>query len=183
MRTGDASGLRPVFDHNALDILLLVTLLAHLGEVCSAVHRKAEDYLALGRWDQQEGRHDDAVAMFEAALRAAGMPDVRSSARLALARLHKRLGRFEEAIELWHQETGNGTRQGKAEALVELARASEHQVRDFAAAETLTRRALKLGEVATINGSSAPASPQVGRDALEHRLARVVRRRTRINQH
>ena len=53
-RRFEAAGLRPVFDHNALDILSLVTLLAHLGKVCSGVDGEAEDYLALGRWDQQD---------------------------------------------------------------------------------------------------------------------------------
>ena len=93
------------------------------------------------------------------------------------------VGRLTEAIDLWRQEADGGTPQGKAEALVELAKVSEHRSRDFAAAETLTRRALKQGEVAAVHGVPAPPSPQLTRAALEHRLARLVRRRTRVSAH
>lgn len=181
-RTGNAAGLRPVFDHNALDVLSLVTLLAHLGKVCSAGDGEAEDYLALGRWDQQEGRPNEAAVMFQSALRAACASKELSAARLSLARLHKRGDRLDEAIDLWQQEADDGTPTGKAEALVELAKVYEHRSRDFAAAEALTRRALALGEAASVRDLSEPASPQLGRAALEHRLARLVRRRARVSE-
>lgn len=178
LRTGNAASLRGVFEHNALDILSLVTLLAHLGQVCGGdADGGADDFLALGHWDQYQGRLPEAIVMYRVALKVAQTQEQRSTARRRLAHLYRRLGSSNEAVGLWREEARRGSAEGKVKALVELAKVEEHERRDFVAAEALVQRALNLLDVATAR-SVRPIEAQLRRDALEHRLGRVQRRLT-----
>lgn len=177
LRTGSAGPLRGVFHHNALDILSLVSLLAHLGHLAGGIGTaRAEDYLALGRWDESEGRLAEAASVYATALEVSEEGEARSTARWRLAHVYRRLHRLEDAAHLWRREVeSGGPVQARLGALVELAKLEEHRRRDFAAAEALTRRALSLREVAALRGA-ARMPPQLRQEALEHRLWRLSRR-------
>ncbi len=181
VRTGRCSGLRGVFEHNALDILSLVSLVSHLGRVLAGVDASAEDYLALGHWDESARRMTAAVAAFTSALVEAETEEQRSTARRRLARLHKRAGKIDQATPLWREETENGPPHGRLEALIEIAKVSEHQLRDFQAAESLTRRALEVRERVDV-APAAPRKSQLERPALEHRLDRLTRRISAVSR-
>ena len=177
VRRGEARPLRAVFKHNALDILSLVVLAAHLGRLWSTSAREdPDDCLALARCEESEGRVLEAIALYEAALGSGLDGDLRAYARRRMACLCRRRGRWEDAARLWQEEAGDGGPVGRRlEALVELAKLEEHRRRDYAAAEALTRRALSLLEVVSIrDGSSGICLVQ--REALEHRLWRLRRR-------
>jgi uncharacterized protein YprB with RNaseH-like and TPR domain len=177
MHTGRADPLRAVFHHNALDILSLAALLSHLGHVVGGTFpADGEDYVALARWDEAEGRLADAASAYDLALQVSDEGAARSTARGRLAHLYRRQSRLEEAARLWREETeSGGPVEGRLAAMVEVAKLEEHRWRRYAEAETLTRRALSLLEVETLRRAS-PMHPQLRREALEHRLQRLIRR-------
>lgn len=177
VRRGEAGPLRSVFRHNALDILSLAGLLAHLGRLVGrGTPVDADDCLAVARWDESEKRLADAARLYAAALEGGVEGDARALALRRLARLYRRQGRWQDAARLWQEEAGNSGVPGrKLEALIELAKLEEHRCRDYTAAEALTRRALSLLEVMDLRGQE-PAVPALSREALEHRLWRLQRR-------
>ena len=176
MRGGRAGALGAVFRHNALDILSLVTLAAHLGHVVGGkVDGDADHCLAVARWDEAEGRLDEAARLYERAWRLSPGGEAGASAVERLARIHRRLGRWEEAERLWWEEEERSPAPGRRlRGLVESAKLAEHRRRDYAAASALTQRALTLLEVQSLRGSGPALAGQ--RAALEHRLRRLQRR-------
>jgi len=179
-RRGEARPLGAVFRHNALDILSMVTLLAHLGRLAGgSPPPDPDDCLALARWDESEGRVEDAARLYAVALAGGADGETGSIALRRLARLYRRLDRWEDAARLWREEAENGgPPERRLEALVELAKLEEHRRRNYAAAEALTRRALSLLEMAALSGGGR-ATHLPRREALEHRLWRL-RRRQRV---
>jgi len=176
-RRGEAGPLRAVFRHNALDILSLVSLLAHLGQIIGGdTPADPDDCVALGRWDEAEGRLADARRLYAAALDGGADGEGRALALRRLAHLYRRLGRWEDAARLWREEAeSGGAPERRLEALIELAKLEEHRRRDYAAAEAVTRRALLVVELLTLRGGGRTA-PSLRREALEHRLWRLRRR-------
>ena len=176
LRAGRSSALSTVFRHNALDILSLVTLLACLGRlVGDEAPAGPEDCLALARWDESEGRTQEATALFESALAASTREDSRSLAFRHLVRLYRRRGKWTDLGRvLWLHAQEGGTPADRLHALIELAKLEEHRHRNYAAAETLTRQALATAEV--IGLASRWSVTSRWREALEHRLLRLRRR-------
>ena len=176
LRFGRAAPLEAVFRHNALDILSMVTLLAHLAHVVGGKGRRdAADCLALARWDEAEGRASEAMSLYEAALERDGDEYQRMHAVRALRRMYRREARWSEmAAILESVAQGHSTAEHRLEALVGLAKLKEHQQRRFGEAESLTRRALTLVEVLETRGRLC--DPSLSREALLHRLGRLRRR-------
>ena len=176
LRFGRAAPLEAVFRHNALDILSMVTLLAHLAHIVGGKGaRDAADCLVLARWDEAEGRVSEAARLYEAALDGSDDEHSRMHAVRALMRLYRRDARWPDMAALLEGvATGHATSEHRLEALVGLAKLKEHQQRQLAEAESLTRRALTLVEVAEARGRAGDAS--VSRAALLHRLERLRRR-------
>jgi uncharacterized protein YprB with RNaseH-like and TPR domain len=177
LRFGRAAPLEAVFRHNAMDILSMVTLLAHLAHVVAGKRpRDAADCLALARWDEAEGRVSDATSLYEAALEHDGDEHLRMRAVRALTRLYRREARWADMVALLESvANGHATAEHRLEALVALAKLKEHQQRRFAEAESLARQALALSEAREARGRPSDAS--FSREALQHRLARLRRRR------
>lgn len=176
LRFGRAAPLAAVFRHNALDILSMVTLLAHLGSLVGGNGpHEAADCLALARWEEAEGRTSEAMTLYEAALEE-GDEHLRMHAVRALVRLYRRDGRWRDMAALLESVAhGHTTAEHRLEALVGLAKLKEHRQRQLAEAESLARRALTLLEVAQLR--RGPVSGSSSREELEHRIARLRRRR------
>jgi len=176
LRAGRSNALSAVFRHNALDILSLVTLVACLGRlVGDEAPADPEDCLALARWDESEGRLQEATVLFESALAASTREGSRSLAYRRLVSLYRRQGRWGDLCRVLRRHAqGSGPADDRLHALVELAKLEEHRRRDYAAAETLTRRALSTAEVIGLAPGLSVTSPS--REALEHRLLRLRRR-------
>ncbi len=171
LRRGQAAPLRAVFRHNLLDVLSLVTLTAHLGARAGEhVTGDAEHLLALGIWDEAEGRTEQATRLYEAALSAGGGGE----AARRLARLYRRYGRWEAAERLWLDEAARAPAPRRLAAHVELAKIAEHRARDPARAREHARRALALTDVMVLRGHPV----EEVRGALFHRLARLEHRLT-----
>ena len=176
LRFGRAAPLEAVFRHNALDILSMVTLLAHLAHVVGGKGaRDAADCLALARWDEAEGRASEATSLYEAALdarRRRAPANARRSRPHAAIPSRGALGRHGGAAGE-RRERATRRAEHRLEALVALAKLKEHRQRRFDEAESLTRQALALSEAREARGH--PCDGPFSREALLHRLARLRR--------
>jgi uncharacterized protein YprB with RNaseH-like and TPR domain len=176
LRFGRAAPLEAVFRHNALDILSMVTLLAHLSDAVSArAVREPADCLALARWEEAEGHLADARSLYETAFRQSADEGERMQAARALLRLYRWESRWPETEEMLLNVVENHeTSEHRLEALVALAKLKEHRQRRFDEAESLTRQALVFVEAR--EARYLRVDETFSREALLHRLARLRRR-------
>lgn len=174
LRTGEASPLRAVVDHNRQDVVSLGLLVAHLASRLAAApardHEPAGDVAALGRAYARRRRFDEAIACCEAAV--GGATDPRQRERLASerARILRMAGRHEDSASAW-QELAEARGGLAAVAWVQLAKHLEHVRRDPVAALDAADRALALLERQRALGRDLPR--------LEHDL---VGRRARLRR-
>lgn len=170
----DATSLAPVFNHNAMDVCTLVTLMARIADILA--HRMeletAREYAALARWHDEWGETDVACACYQT---ANTKPDSDWQTRWAESMHHKRRGNPDRAVELW--STMSNQYPWSVPPLIELAKFFEHQAQDLNAAgryvETALARAIRNRQL----------NRQLGEDdellALRHRLKRIQRKERR----
>jgi uncharacterized protein YprB with RNaseH-like and TPR domain len=166
--------LVPVFKHNAMDVLSLVTLVAHLGGLYrNSQPQLTADELALARSCEQDGHAEEALTRYRSAL-ARGLPPVpRDEAERRLSLLYKRLGRWADAVAIWDAIVRRPENRSVFPHL-ELAMYSERQERDYASALEHTQNALELLRRHHIRLGAAGAADQ--ELALERRLTRLQSR-------
>ncbi|MHB8574616.1 MAG: ribonuclease H-like domain-containing protein [Dehalococcoidia bacterium] len=173
VRTGRFRAVIPVFEHNALDVLSLVTLTAHLCDLFGGDGaRSAEDRFALGRACEADGLDQQAIANFRAALEIGLTQADQRGCEERLSLLCRRLGRWDEAVALWETVIGRANNR-QLYAYVELAKYHEHVARDFARAAECTRDGLALLERHHLRYGAATAAD---RAALLARIERLERR-------
>jgi len=196
LRTGDGRHLSPVFDHNLLDVLSMVTLAGRLGGLHNrpqlALDDDPADLVALARCFERHGRGgsrgseaadagDNVEQCYREALRHGLAEPAAAIARMRLAALHKRRGQWDQAIELWSQVAAGCSEPWRRSSLIELAKWAEHQAKDYGRAITWAHRALEDGEscragaqVAAAVGARPPADG--ASEALRHRILRLQRK-------
>jgi len=142
LRTRDARPLGGVFYHNAMDVVAMAALLAHVNEMIMKPYEgRVEhglDFIALGKLFEDLGHWDEAARLFEHGLQ---FEITESNFGLAVKRLsilQKRRGDFEEAIRLWEKAAA----EGHIYAHIEMAKYYEHKRRDVKSAIQWTRSAL-----------------------------------------
>lgn len=166
----------PVFEHNALDILSLVTLTSHLCDFFSGdAARSAEDRFALGRACEADGLHTQSVANYRAALELGLQPSLQHDCEQRLSVLYRRMGRWEEAQALWEMVAQRSNNR-QLYPYVELAKYHERVSRDFGRALQATRDGLALLESHHIRFGAAG---EADRDELMRRIARLEQRHAR----
>lgn len=177
VRTDDARPLRPVFEHNRLDLLSLATLAARLArQYADPFDPEVEDGVDL--WSlacvfEDLGRSERAARCYERALELLDATDARAEIMVRLGKLYRRLRLLEDAVTVWRRLTESGhTFTGFAH--VELAKHYEHAVRDYREAERLTLQALAALDLRAQRGG--PWRVEQERRELEHRLARLRRK-------
>ena len=169
LRTGDATPLKGVFYHNAMDVVAMAALLSH---VASIFHDPFDgrvqhglDFIALGKLYEDLRQWDVAARLFEHGLTLDLTETDFGSALERLSHLQKRRGDIGEAVRLWEQAAA----QGHIYAHVELAKHYEHRVRDLAEALKWAKSALEL-----VKESELPAyMKKHWKQELDHRLARL----------
>jgi len=169
--------LLPVFEHNALDILSLVTLAVHLTDFMSGDGiESALDRLALARVCERDGHFSEAAEHYAGAL-GAGLPPVpRDEAEQRLSLLHKRAARWDEATEIWYRIAYRPENR-LVYPLLELARYCERQRHDLPASVVHLEHALALLRRHHLRLGSAGAEAQA--DRIHRRLLRLRARDAR----
>ena len=145
LRTGDASPLVPVFDHNRHDVLALVALTGTMGRLLSGdpgPDLPALDLLSLGRIYEDHGVFDRSILCYELALEGGLTGPTRTKALQRLSLIHKRLRQDERAVEIWLSLVNRG---GLVSLFpfIELAKYYEHRARDPHQALQVVERALE----------------------------------------
>ncbi len=150
LRTGDASPLKGVFYHNAMDVVAMAALLSR---VASMLHdpfngnvQHGLDFIALGKLYEDLNQWDLAARLFEHGLTLDLTEADFGSALERLSILQKRRGDRDEAVRLWEQAAA----QGHVYAHVELAKHFEHRLRDYKTALKWTRQAERLVKTAEL---------------------------------
>lgn len=170
LQTGDGRGMRRVMYHNAMDVLSMVTLAAHLLDVFSRPAERihvAEDHLALAQWHEAAGRAAMAEPSYRAALRGHLRPDDQLKVHARYAAFLKRAGRRTEAVEHWEALFTSAPRE--IGPCIELAKYYEWEAGDFASAMGWTKVALRAAAK-----SPAGWEKQAALEELRHRLDRLA---------
>jgi hypothetical protein len=180
LRTQDARPLGGVFYHNAMDVVAMAALLAHISEMLADPYggrvEHGLDFVALGKLYEDLNHWDEAARLFERGLesvsaKSPGLDLTESDFGVAVKRLailQKKRGDIEQAVRLWEKAAG----QGHIYAHIELAKYYEHKKRDARTAIEWARSARK-----EVEGTDLPA--YIRRHWLEeidHRLARLERK-------
>lgn len=172
LRTGDASPMAGVFYHNAMDVVAMAALLAHISELLADPYNgRVEhglDFIALGKLFEDLGHWDEAARLFERGLELGLNESDFGVAVKRLSILQKKRGDASQAIRLWEQ----AAQRGHIYAHIELAKYYEHKMRD---AET----SLKWARSARAEVERADLPPYIRKHWLgeiDHRLQRLERK-------
>ena len=180
LRTGDARPLAGVFYHNAMDVVAMAALLAHMNDILeNPFEGKVQhglDFVALGKLFEDLGHWEQAARLFERGLESnpstgSGQGLDESDFGVAVKRLsilQKRRGDLEEAVRLWEEAAGRG----HLYAFIELAKYYEHKQRDLKLAMKWTKSAWKHVEKIEM-----PAYMRKHwLEEIEHRMERLNRK-------
>lgn len=135
LRTGNFRPLVPVFTHNAYDILSLACLTAIVPAAFRDPGRLSHpaEMAALARWFHREGMLEEALRLFDAALRRPLREELLWGALWEAAEIERRLGRTEAAVARW-SELSAIANPFQAQALEKLAIYYEHHEKNPAMA-------------------------------------------------
>ncbi|MCJ7584237.1 MAG: ribonuclease H-like domain-containing protein [Anaerolineales bacterium] len=169
LRSGDATPLKGVFYHNAMDVVALAAMLNHTSHMLAdPLHESIEhglDRIALAKLFEDLGKWDEAARLYERGLEQQ-LPETdfwQAVKRLSL--LQRRRGDLSEAARLWEKAAA----EGHVYAHIELAKYYEHRLRDHAAALEWTRKAMeRVGEL------------DIPRYEYDHWIAELEYRRKRL---
>ena len=172
LRTGDARPLVGVFYHNAMDVVAMAALLAHMNDMLQNPYegkvQHGLDFIALGKLFEDLGHWDEAARLFERGLESQINEADFGLAVKRLSILQKKRGDVGEAIRLWE----SAAERGHLYAFIELAKHYEHKVRDARSALKWTKSALMQVEKV-----DQPAYMRKFWEAeIEHRLERLNRK-------
>lgn len=169
LRTGDATPLKGVFYHNAMDVVAMAALLSLVASMLADPHgselEHGQDVVALAKLFEDLNRWDDAAVLYERGLKTT-LPEAdfwQAVRRLSI--LQRRRGDMETALELWRQAAV----EGHVYAHVELAKYFEHSRRD-----PLSAREWTLSAIQHVREANLPKYMfQHWMEELEHRLKRL----------
>ena len=169
LRTGDASEMKGVFYHNAMDIVALAALFNHtaamLHDPFDEHIQHGLDVIALAKLHEDLDRWETAARLYERGLEMDLGEENFWKAVHRLSVLQKRRGDLDEAVRLWKQAAA----QGHIYAYVELAKHYEHRRRDYLEAQKWAQSALER-----VNTSDLPAYiREHWKVELEHRIDRL----------
>ena len=169
LRSGDASEMKGVFYHNAMDIVALAALFSHtanmLHDPFDESIQHGLDVVALAKLHEDLDRREMAARLYERGLEMNLDEEDFWKAVHRLSVLQKRRGDIDEAVRWWEQAAA----QGHIYAHIELAKHYEHSKRDYLEAQTWATKALEH-----VNSTDLPAYIRAHWQAeLDHRLKRL----------
>ncbi len=171
LRSGDARELARVVEHNRLDILSMVALLAHAVSLYGRPEEHADrlppsDLFSLGRLHHVQGDRDRGREVMDRAVRSGLEESQEAQVLWLMAKAHRQAGEWERAVEAWERLVSLAP--DDPAPYVELAKHYEHRG---------NRLDLALEWVARAKQSAGASG--VGLAALEHREARLRKKLAR----
>ena len=169
LKTGRFELLTDVLEHNEQDIASLCVLLNHMAWLYEHPEqvRFGEDVFSMGVALEKLHHTEEARTCY----RLVNHGRMRAQGQLRLATSYRRGGEKQAARQVWQGMIDR--REGGVTPYVELAKHYEHVEKDYAAALTMTRRAMALLAEPTLFEN---ASVQETRNALQYRYDRLKRR-------
>jgi uncharacterized protein YprB with RNaseH-like and TPR domain len=172
LRTQDARPLGGVFYHNAMDVVAMAALLAHISDILTDPYRGSVehglDFIALGKLYEDLNHWDEAAHLFEHGLEIGLDESDFGVAVRRLSTLQKKRGDVDQALQLWEQAAGKG----HIYAHIELAKYYEHKKRDAKASLEWAKSARREAEAAEL-----PAYIRKHwLEEIDHRLKRLERK-------
>lgn len=170
----DGQVLLPVLQHNHWDILSLVSLITHLLETYLKpleVLEAAEDLFSAGKIYEDLGAHDQAIQCYCHSLNKQRSPVLANEILTKLSFLYKRLGKLEEACDIWR---GLAEKKRRHLPFIELAKYYEHTTKEFIKALEMTRQAKGLLLEQRRRYTSRKFQELLG--AIGHREARLLKK-------
>jgi uncharacterized protein YprB with RNaseH-like and TPR domain len=165
--------IKPIFYHNRMDILSMVTLTVNMAKSFKAPFDSRncanQDYYCLGRVFEDMRMFEQSIKCYQKALNVSG---VRKRSYTQLSLLYKRLDHWQEAESLWIDMAKSNI--NTIFALVELAKYYEHKLKDYDKAAQITQKALEtVYKKRTLVGYSL--KDEIAE--LKKRLERIKRKR------
>ena len=171
LRTGDASPLKGVFYHNAMDVVAMAALMNYTASILHAPFdgqvQHGLDFIALAKLYEDINRWDEAARLYERGLQVGVSEADFGAAVQRLSALQKRRGDIPSAVELWQKAAA----EGHIYAHVELAKYYEHRRRDYAEALKWTHSAEELA-----------GSLDIPRYEYRHWMEELGRRKKRLQE-
>ncbi len=170
LRTGDARQLLRVFYHNRIDMLSMVTLAGRIFRQFAQPGPDDHplDLLSLAKWQTGLGLTDAAEQNLRLVAALDPPLDIYQQALAQLGMILKRDGRRNEAAEIWQKSAV--TSLDDVTAHIELAKHFEWHDQDLETAREWTQAAI------TLLSKQGAHDPNVLREELQHRLARLERK-------
>ncbi len=173
LRSRDGESLKPVFHHNAWDIVSLVALaglVARIYQNPADVLDHSLDLYSLGHAFTQMDRFEDAAASFREALRYPMEEKDKIGVMQSLGFTFKRLRRWDDAADIW-EEMINASPQNIL-PYEELAKHYEHRLKDYEKASEVVRKGIERIEMLQTLYSDSPNKSY--RENLTYRLRRLM---------
>ncbi|HBL53579.1 MAG TPA: hypothetical protein DDZ34_06040 [Syntrophaceae bacterium] len=167
LRKRDPRLLASIFEHNRLDVISMATLTAHLVEILTAQapapYTHTDDYLAAARLLLTRANATGAQKILDI-FHDQTCSDFSLQSKKKLAQLYKRIGRMDEAVQIWRQMAA--CEPIEFYAVSELAKYQEHHEQDYSQARALIESALA--------GNNTFSEQE--QESLSHRLKRLKAR-------
>jgi uncharacterized protein YprB with RNaseH-like and TPR domain len=183
LRGGGINALLPVFEHNRLDVLSLLALAGHMGQLLhtpDAANLESAECYGLARLYEDLDNYEAAVGCYERALKGAISPALRALTLQRLPMAHKKLSRHHEALRIWEELVARETT--LVFPYIELAKHYEHHTREYGHAVALVNRALALCQDPWVRATlprNTSADLERRRVRLEAKIARAAARPVR----
>lgn len=168
-KTGDASGVVPVFYHNAMDILTLGVLLRVMANMiadplCDIV--AGVDLVSIAKMYMDQKQYDKAIALYEHGIQQDLPGEIYIEALMRSAAIFKRQESIDKALPLWERAVDLGS----IDACEELAKYFEHQAKEYDTALRWVNQGFACVRTAALDKYQ---KHQI-EGALQHRLERLL---------
>lgn len=166
----DFSLLRPIIEHNKDDIISMISLAKHLGEIVNlsdSIEWDGNKAYNLGYLFEKNNQLEKSISLYERARKLQDSDRLLTRIETKLTWQYKRVDLYEKAVEIWQQMIRE--KRGGLFPWIELAKYYEHQVNDYSSALKLVKTANKFLFFRRYYISDWKEK----RDALDHRLNRL----------
>jgi len=179
LENNDPVNLPPIFKHNLLDIVSLVTLTTHLLKVHNSAHSlrlSAEELFNYGRLLQTRKKLAASIDILEKARQKADSSVIKRKIDIKLSWQYKRADRWSKAVNVW--ENMLSRQSGGLFPYRELAKYYEHREKDFEKAKKYSKNGLLYIK----HNRPLIKNCKEEQSKLEYRLNRLKRKIERINK-